>query len=150
VGGSSLFTADVQLADLLPAGGGLLTLVVVRRLRASDIEGEASPTSRLRADLLGDAYEPAQTLVLSRPDASVSMGVNLEYVDVHGLASVTRLAEGGLAERSGRVAVGDVIAAVNGVDTSLGPHKLWEAMTSRTDVELTVCRLKPHARAPAR
>jgi C-terminal processing protease CtpA/Prc len=101
--------------------------------------------------LLGGAYEPGELVVLSRPHhhsgstERVSMGVNLEYVDVHGLPQVTRLAEGGLAERSGRAAVGDVIAAVNGVDTSLGPHKLWEAMTSRADVELTVCRLKTAA-----
>ena len=94
----------------------------------AEAEEEARQISAARAALLAKTFEPSITVLLVRPDTSVSLGVNVEYMDGHGLPEITRLTPNGLAEATGKMGLGDVITAVNGVDTSLGPNALVAAL----------------------
>ena len=109
---------------------------------AAKAEADATETLAEAAHLL-DAFDPAFTVIIERADPSVSLGMNVEYMD-HGLPQIYAIDAAGLVAATGRVSVGDIISIANGMDTSLGPDALVGALTS-TSGGVTLHIRKPTA-----
>ena len=173
--GVSVFETNKKLSELMPPGGESL-MIGLRRpppeasptsanaaaegedatseqweevtMDEAEAAEEAERVAAARSAFLEEGYAPAMTVVLLRPDRSVSLGVNVEYMETHGLPEITRLAAGGIAEKTGSMRIGDVITAVNGVETARGPDALVAALgQAQGEVELLV-RVQRGADAP--
>ena len=170
VNGVSVFATDKKLAELMPPRGEALIIGLRRPPPAGDDAADAAAPPdapavnppdvedtkaaeelvATRAAYMRSNYKPARVVVLHRPNASVSLGMNVEYMELHGLPEITGMAPGGLTERTGEMIVGDVITAVNGVETALGPDALVGALsTAQGQVMITVRSVDGAPAAPA-
>ena len=88
---------------------------------------------------------------MTRPSQTVSLGINVEFLDEdeeghagHGLPEITALRPGGLAEAASVLHVGDVLMAVNGINVSEDPDELISALSSAVGtITFTILRPLP-------
>ena len=117
--------------------------------RTAAAEAEALAIVARRSQFLEATFGPPFAVVLIRPSVDVSLGVNIEYMEAHGLPEISFIAPGGLTDSTSQVQLGDVITEINGVETTLGPQVLVAALGSAQDViELTVRALADRVPSP--
>ena len=99
------------------------------------------------------AHSPPFNVQMTRPSQTVSLGINVEFLDEdeeghagHGLPEITALRPGGLAEAASVLHVGDVLMAVNGINVSEDPDELISALSSAVGtITFTILRPLPPA-----